>query len=340
MKTAIYSDVNQVKLVEKPIPEIAKDEALVKVSYSGICGTDLGILAGKHPRAKKFLTFGHEFIGQVAEIHNTNHNTIRVGDMVAVNPLLPCGRCFVCKRGYTHVCKNLRLIGIDSDGGMAEYAKVPLGNLVRVEEGSFHEEELALAEPIAVAVHAINQSEITEKNSTAIIGAGPIGLLIAYTLRFMGNKNISIADVNPGRLELASEIENINLINANEQDVVNKILLHNNGDEVDCVFEVSGSQNGIDCAIKAICPKGTIIQVGVHEEKRPIDLLAVLFEEITLKGVRVYTETDFMRAVGLIKTEHYNPRFVVTHIFCVEDIGKALDTIYSGGSVGKVLIKL
>ena len=339
MKTAIYSDVNQVKFVEKPIPEIAKDEALVKVAYSGICGTDLGILAGKHLRAQKFLTFGHEFIGRVAEIRNTNHNTIRVGDMVAVNPLLPCGSCFVCKRGFTHVCKNLRMIGIDFDGGMAEYAKVPLGNLVRVEEGGFHEEELALTEPIAVAVHAINQSEITEKNSAVIIGAGPIGLLIAYTLRFMGNKNISIADVNPGRLELASEIENINLINAKEQDVMTEMRRHNNGDEVDYIFEAAGSQDGIDSAIKAICPKGTIVQVGVHEEKRPIDLLAVLFKEVTLKGVRVYTEIDFRRAVELIKTECYNTKFVVTHIFSLEDIEKALDTIYSGRSVGKVLIK-
>jgi 2-desacetyl-2-hydroxyethyl bacteriochlorophyllide A dehydrogenase len=338
VKAAVYLDVGQVSIQEKPTPDVSAEAALVKVVYSGICGSDLWILSGRHPRAKRFLTFGHEFMGRIDKVHEENESGLQVGDLVVVNPLLGCGNCFMCKRGNTSNCIKLRMIGIDFDGGMAEYAAVPLANLIKIRNKYCIEKNLALTEPVAVAIHAIHQSGIKKDDSTLIIGAGPIGLLLAYTLNFLQTKKVIIAEIAPGRIELAQKISDVHVVDGRSVDMVQEILSYNNNEQIDYVFEASGSRNGIEISLGVVAPKGKVVQVGVHEEKREIDLVNVVFKEIHIMGVRVYTEGDFLEAIDILNTKGYNPQFVVTHVFPLEDVKKALDTIYSGNSVGKVLI--
>jgi (R,R)-butanediol dehydrogenase/meso-butanediol dehydrogenase/diacetyl reductase len=338
MKTAVYFDINQTKIIDKPIPQLAENEVLLEVSYSGICGTDLAIIAGKHPRAPKMVVFGHEFIGRVAEINTVKETSLRKGDLAVVYPLLECQQCFVCRRGDTHICKNLKMIGIDYDGGMAQYAKVPLDRLLKIDQPEVSERLLALAEPVAVALHAIREAKVVPTQTIAIIGAGPIGLLIAYILHYQGFMPFSIVDINPNRLGLAARIGTIHPVNASEVDAAKAIVDFNNHNEVDCVFEVTGTKDGLETAFKALAPKGTLMIVGVHKQNREINLQNILYNEQTLKGVRVYTETDFKDAVNLLINKDFNPGFVITHVFSLNDIDKALQTIAAGGKVGKVLL--
>jgi 2-desacetyl-2-hydroxyethyl bacteriochlorophyllide A dehydrogenase len=338
VKAAVYLDVGQVAIQEKPIPHIEGGAALVKVVYSGICGSDLWILSGKHPRAKRFLTFGHEFMGRIDKVDEENQSDIQVGDLVVVNPLLGCGNCFMCKRGNTSNCIKLRMIGIDFDGGMAEYAAVPLGNLIKIKNKYVREKNLALTEPVAVAIHAIHQSGIKKDDTALIIGAGPIGLLLAYTLHFLQTKKVIVSEINPGRIELAQKISDVHVADGRSVDVVQEILSYNGDEQIDYVFEASGSRNGIELSLEVVAPKGKVIQVGVHEGKREIDLVNIVFKEIHIMGVRVYAESDFLEAINILNTKGYNPEFIVTHVFPLEDVKKAIDTIYSGNSAGKVLI--
>jgi (R,R)-butanediol dehydrogenase/meso-butanediol dehydrogenase/diacetyl reductase len=338
MKTAVYYDVNQTRIIDKPIPQLAENEALLKVSYSGICGTDLAIIAGKHPRAPKMVVFGHEFIGRVAEINAVKGAPVKKGDLAVVYPLLECQQCFVCRRGDTHICKNLKMIGIDYDGGMAQYTKVPLDRLIKINQPEVSEQLLALVEPTAAALHAIRESKVVPAQTIAIIGAGPIGLLIAYILRYQGFIPLGIVDINPNRLELAAQIGEIHPVNASKVDAAKAIVDLNNHNEVDYVFEVTGTKDGLETAFKALAPKGTLMIVGVHKQNREINLQNILYNEQTLKGVRVYTETDFKDAVNLLLTKDFNPGFVITHVFPLKDIDKALQAIAAGGKVGKVLL--
>lgn len=338
MKTAVYFDVDQAKNIDKPKPELGEDEALLRVSFTGICGTDLAILSGKHPRAPKMVVFGHESVGRIVEIKSSNHLFAKTGDLVVINPLIECKQCFVCKRGDTHICKNLKMIGIDYDGGMAQYVKVPLSRLVKIDQSDASERLLALTEPVAVAVHAVDEANLSSNKTVAIIGAGPIGLLIAYLLHYRGFKRISIVDINPDRLELAARIEGIHPINALSTDAAKEIVKFNNSQEVDCIFEVTGSKDGLDSAFKSLSPKGTLMIVGVHKQNREIDLQNLLYNEQTIKGVRVYTEHDFEEATKLLVNKDFNPDFVITHIFPLKEINLALETIANGGKVGKVLI--
>jgi 2-desacetyl-2-hydroxyethyl bacteriochlorophyllide A dehydrogenase len=338
MKTAVYYDVNRTRIIDKPCPQLAENEVLLEVAYSGICGTDLAIIAGKHPRAPKMVVFGHEFIGRVAEINSMKETSIKKGDLAVVYPLLECQQCFVCKRGYPHICKNLKMVGIDYDGGMAQYAKVPLDRLIKIDPSDASEQLLALTEPVAVALHAIREAKLVPTQRVAIIGAGPIGLLIAYILRYQGFMPFSIVDINPARLELAAQIGKIHPVNACEADAARAIVDFNNHNEVDCIFEVTGTKDGLETAFKALAPKGTLMIVGVHKQNREVDLQNLLYNEQTFKGVRVYTETDFKDAANLLLAKDFNPGFVITHVFPLKDIDQALNAIAAGGKVGKVLL--
>ena len=120
MKTLVYAAPEKVEVRDMPVPEPKEGQVRIRVSYCGICGSDIGIFAGKHPRAKAPLVLGHEFIGTIESI-NGGSGRFKVGDRVSPYPLLSCGHCFACKTGIPHVCQTLKLIGIDVDGGIAEY---------------------------------------------------------------------------------------------------------------------------------------------------------------------------------------------------------------------------
>ena len=153
MIALVWTGTEQLELQERPVPDYT-GKVLIKVGYAGICGTDVSVYLGKHPRAKTPLVIGHEFSGTIEAIDDPAAGELKPGDRVIVNPLYFCGTCRACLKGNTHVCRSLRLYGTDSDGGMAQYAVVPAKNLYRMPEGM----DLSLAavvEPVAVVVHGL-----------------------------------------------------------------------------------------------------------------------------------------------------------------------------------------
>jgi len=199
MKAVVYLGPSHVKVTDVEQPLIRDGEALIRVAFSGICGTDLAIVSGKHPRAKPPLVLGHEFSGELVEINdNDGDSGFKPGNLVAVYPLLMCGKCLACRSGYAHVCRNLRLIGIDRAGSMAEYVSVPVCLLVKLDDG-IDMKLAALIEPVAVAVHSIRESGIGVGDKILITGAGPIGCLLALLLRNLGYENLIISEIKPHR---------------------------------------------------------------------------------------------------------------------------------------------
>ena len=132
MKAISYQGKSLIDVVDKPIPQATGDNVLIKVACAGICGTDLAIAAGKHPRATPSLVMGHEFVGTIVDLPPGAPPHLQIGDRVTANPLLACGTCYVCQAGLPHVCRNLKLIGIDTDGAFAEYVLVGANAVLKI----------------------------------------------------------------------------------------------------------------------------------------------------------------------------------------------------------------
>ena len=181
MKACVYADLETVEVHDIPKPVAAPDEALIKVSRAGICGTDLHIYLGHmDQRVTKPLVMGHEMCGELVEIPDGSGP--EVGDRVVVEPTVFCGKCAACKRGNTHVCQNLNFLGIDSPGAFQEFWNVPVDRLHAIPQ-SLSDNAAAMIEPLAVAVHDVRRAPVELGDQAVVIGGGPIGLLVAHAAR-------------------------------------------------------------------------------------------------------------------------------------------------------------
>jgi len=240
MQAGVYSGVENLKLQEWPKPELDAGEVLVKVRYAGICGTDMMIHAGMHPRVVPPRVLGHEIFGAVVETRAAADSKIKVGDRVAVFPLISCGRCAPCREGNAHVCEKLGLIGIDTDGGFAEYVKASPEQLIRVPP-SVDDEQAALVEPLSVAVHVVRTSEFTAGDTALVTGAGPIGNLIAQVLRAVGARRVLVSEAKPFRRNLAERM-GFAVVNPLETKPLEAIRSLTGESFADHVFEATGAK--------------------------------------------------------------------------------------------------
>jgi (R,R)-butanediol dehydrogenase / meso-butanediol dehydrogenase / diacetyl reductase len=220
------------------------DEVQVKVSYCGICGTDLHLFHGRMDHRMRLpQVFGHEIAGTVEAV-GCNVQSFAKGDGISVRPLIPCGNCPACRAGNSHVCQRLRFIGIDEPGGMQVFWTVPAHTLHRLPP-NMPLLEASLVEPLAVACHDVRRSRITQGEYAVVQGGGPIGILIALVARQAGAR-ILVAEVNPFRLQLIREL-GFEAINPKETDIASFVTTATGTAGADVVFEVSESRPPLTC---------------------------------------------------------------------------------------------
>lgn len=289
MKALVYYGPYEVKAADVPCPELKKGEALVKVAYAGICGSDLMIAAGKHPRARAPLILGHEFCGEVVEVCDPENKHL-VGQRVVVEPLLTCGRCRACWEGNYHVCETLGFLGIDAPGGMAEYAAVPVERLYSVDGLSW--EEAAVVEPVAVAVHAVRRSGFKVGEVAVVLGGGTIGQLVAQVLVVGGASEVIVSEASPYRREYLKKLP-VKVV-----DPTQEVLKEN---MADVVFEAAGVAETINYAINVARVRGVIVQLGLPKVPPATDVMKISFKELSWIGSRVYNRWDYLAAIKLIR---------------------------------------
>ena len=296
MKSIQYKATQQVEVTDKVLPEIGPGEALIKVAYAGVCGSDMIIYQGVHPRAKAPLVMGHEFSGTLVK----GHSTLAPGTPVTVYPLVSCGHCEPCKSGYAHVCNTLKLIGIDFDGGMAEYVKVPEDKVMPIPTG-FSLKLGAFIEPVAVGVHAVGRSRYKPGDSAVVYGAGPIGLCVAGCLRYFGASQVIVIEANPHRLEVARQM-GFATIDAANDDIRAKVLDYTRGRNADLAFDCAAHPSVQTTILDVLRVQGTSVVVGSYKKPPEVDLLKVEFKELTLIGTRVYERRDFEVAIAILQS--------------------------------------
>lgn len=324
MKTLVYAAPEKVEIREMAVPEPQEGQVRIKVKYCGICGSDIGIFTGKHPRAQAPLVLGHEFIGTIDAI-NGGSGKFKVGDRVSAYPLISCGHCFACETGIPHVCQTLKLIGIDVDGGIAEYVTCDESVLFKIDE-SVSDKAASVIEPLAVIIRTVHQADFKALDSAVVVGAGPIGILTGIVLKHLGASKIIISDIDELRLDMCKEFgfETVNVKNDNLIDYVNNAT---NGVGVDVVFECSGSEVAALEMTKLCRIGGTICLTGVHKVPHAVNLQDVNFKEQTLIGSRVYTMREFGQAVVFAKEIAPELEKIVTHIVPLTESTKVFDLI-------------
>lgn len=294
MTAAVWTGARDLQVGTVEAPEVPAGWAVVEVAYNGICGTDLSILRGAHPRAAAPLILGHEIAGWVERPGDSGPDA---GALVAVEPLITCGRCWACRTGHRHVCRRLGLYGIDAPGGMAQYVALPPQALHPV-PAHVDPRTATLAEPLAVAVHAVRQSGMRPGDTVAVLGAGPIGVLTALVARHEGAGSVVIDEPRQWRRQAAGAL---GLEVVPEGATMTEVLEAPTGGEgADVTFD-SAAHPAVAAQLSNVTRvRGRIVVVGVYKKPTEVDLQAVCFKEQTMVGVRVYTSADMAQAVELI----------------------------------------
>ena len=294
---------------------------MVEPAYVGLCGTDLHICAGEHPRARPGLVIGHEIVGRLAAACGD----LPAGTAVFVNPLLSCGTCLACRRGRSHVCERLGLIGIDADGGAAELVAAPADHLLAL-PATLDLRRAALVEPLAVAVRAVRRGGLKIGERVHVVGAGPIGLLVGSCARAAGAASVTLSEPVARRAEAATTF-GLDLVDLAAQDHT-----------ADVVFDCTGHPSVAPTVLGWAAAGGTVVTVGAYPGVVGVNLQDLMFGELRLVGTRVYTPDDVSAAVALIAQGAIDVERVITDVLPVAEGAHAIAHLRAGAEL-KVLIK-
>ncbi len=336
MKAAYYTGNKTFSIESVTPPPPARGEVAIDVAYCGVCGTDLHAFHGKMDgRIGLHRIIGHEMSGTVQAV-GEGVDDLEIGEHVVIRPLVACGKCPACAAGHEHICHNLKFLGLDTDGAFQQRWSVPRETVHRI-PADMPLEFGALVEPVAVACHDVSRSRLAAGEDVLIIGGGPIGMLIAMVAAEAG-ANVILSEVSEQRLEFARS-RGFQAINPRQSDVGETVHQLTGGKGADVVFEVSGTQPGVDAMTEAVAARGRIVMVAIHAEKPKVDLFRFFWREIELLGARVYGAEDFERAIELIAGGKIDCRAMITDIRGLDDITAAFDALTGNPQAMKSLIK-
>ncbi|MBC8491298.1 MAG: zinc-dependent alcohol dehydrogenase family protein [Candidatus Marinimicrobia bacterium] len=300
---AVLFDGTEIKLVEKAIRKIRTNEVLLKVSICGICGTDIKILAGKS-HASPPVILGHEFCGVVEECGN-NVQTLAKGDFVSVDPNIFCGHCQYCRKGKVNLCENLIALGVDIDGGFAEYCIVPEKQCYKIPK-TLAPVMAALMEPLSCVIYGFQHADIQPGDSVAIVGGGVIGIMMLKLARLSAARQIIVVEPDAKRRELCRAIGADAVFNPNDKNADEEIIKFTRGG-AEVVIECVGSVAAVDQAYRLVKNGGKLIIFGVSsvDQKRAISPYDIFRKDITIRGSFLNPFT-FKTAVDLVASGKIN----------------------------------
>jgi len=340
MKAIYFEKPNSIEVKERPIPEISDGEALVRVKYIGICGTDVHVFQGHHATAIYPLIPGHEFVGEVAAVKGEDAVNFKLGDKVAAQEIIACGHCDACAKGEPNACEKLRIIGVHTDGGFAEYVRVKTNRMYKLPDDS-NLLVASLIEPLAVAVHDIHMSGLKAGQTALIIGGGPIGLLIAMVARYAGARKVVISEVIASRRKFAEELGFIT-VDPLEDGTDARLNELSEGHGFDVSFEAAGVPSAITTCVDNTRNTGTIVQIAITKGAYPVDLGKVFAKELRIQGVRIHSQYAFAVATRMAVEGSLGKGFekLISKVFTIDEAKEAFDYAITNKDAFKVIIKV
>lgn len=282
--------------------------AIIKIKRIGICGTDLHAFRGTQPFFNYPRVLGHELSGDLVEADGAPGFTI--GERVTFIPYINCEQCIACRSGKPNCCVNIKVCGVHTDGGMAEYYSIPSRLLVHGENLSY--DELALVEPLAIGAHGIRRAAVEPGEFVLVIGAGPIGLGTMEFAKIAGARVIAM-DVNDNRLQFCKDRLNIpHTVNALE-DAKEQISKITGGDMPTVVIDATGSQKAINSGFQYMAHGARFVLIGLQKEEISFSHPEFHKREATLMSSRNATRADFEHVIDSVKKGLVNPLAYITH---------------------------
>lgn len=325
MKSLIWEN-NDIKLVEKPYPKLLDSrDAIVKVTLSSICTSDLHIKHGHIPMAKQGVTLGHEFVGEIVEL-GASINNLNIGDRVSANVETFCGECFFCKKGFINNCeKGGWQLGCVIDGAQSEYVRVPFADmgLNKLPENVSDRSALFVGDVLASGYFGAELCEIQSDDIIAIIGAGPVGLCSMASARIFGASKIIAIDINQSRLEVARQHNLADVIlNPLNCDLENEIKKYTENRGADCVIEAAGAEDTFEMAWKIARANAKVALVGLYDKAQNLPLPDMYGKNLVFKtgGVDAIHSEDLIK---LISEKKLNTDFLITQTFKLSEIENA-----------------
>lgn len=326
------------KLKRAPVPDVDNVSCLVRVDAASICGTDLHIYewdAWASSRLKPPLVVGHEFCGTIVEVGDEVQG-LQVGDTVAGEGHLFCGRCYYCGTGQAHICEAGRIIGVDTDGCFAEYVRMPAQNLWKLDE-DVSPEIGAIHDPLGNAVHSVVTAGVSGR-TVAVVGCGPIGLASVAVAKRAGATAVFALDVNSYRLELARTMGADLAIGETGAAAVARLREATRGRGVDVVLEMSGHAGGLSTGLDALRKGGQVVLLGLFKGSVSVDVNEqIIFKELTVHGINGRRLFDTWYEMTALLRSGLDLSPIVTHTFPLADYERAFETLQSG-QCGKIVL--
>lgn len=331
MKAWVLHGVNDLRLEMVPDPVLTPDEVLIRVKAAGICGSDIPRIyqTGAHTYP---LIPGHEFSGEVVKA-GSKAGEKWLGKRVGIFPLIPCGICEPCRKSQYEMCRNYSYLGSRRDGGFAEYAAVPVENLIELpDEVSF--QSAAMLEPMSVAVHALRRLAPKQSETVAVCGLGTIGLLMVMFLHESGVKNILAVGNKRSQEDTLSELgmTETAFCNSREQDAVEWLECQTDGRGVDVFFDCVGKNETLTQAVRAVSPGGRICLVGNPASDMSLEkdvYWKILRDQLTLMGswnscFTCCLEDDWHYVLECLIGGRIKPQKLISHRFPLEQLDRGL----------------
>lgn len=337
MKASYYNCDKTFTLGACSPAEPKSGEVRIRVAYCGLCGTDLHVYHGNmDTRVGCERIIGHEMSGTVEAV-SADVLDIAIGDNVVVRPLVHCNECAACLNGYSHICQNLKFLGLDSDGALQQSWTVARYTVHKLPDG-VSLKHAALVEPTAVACHDVSRSRMSAGEDVLVIGGGPIGILISMVAKHKGG-NVVISEINEQRLSIANSL-GFDTVNPSQVNVGQYMYETTGHKGADVIFEVSGSQAGVHCMTSAAAARARIVMVAIHAEQPRINLFDFFWREIELLGARVYTADDFDVAIEMIASGSIDCESIITNVQGLDKVGEVLADLSSNPRALKSLIRV
>lgn len=317
MLQQVMTAPGRIEFNEIPVPKVKEDEVLIRIMKIGICGSDIHVYHGEHPFTSYPVTQGHEVSGQIVEL-GENVSYFKVGQKVTIQPQVVCGKCYPYRHGKYNLCEELKVMGFQTAGMASHYFAVDASKVTILPDKLSYDEG-AMIEPSAVAVHAVRQAgDITGLN-IIVLGAGPIGNLVAQAAKGLGANKVLITDISDFRLAKAKECGVEHCINTKVLDLEEVIINTFGPDKADIIYDCAGNNTTMGQAIKCARKGSTIILVAVFAGMATVDLAVANDHELDIKSTMMYRNEDYITAIELVDQNLIKLKPLISKYFNFKD---------------------
>lgn len=325
MLQQVMTAPGRVEFREVPAPQPGAGQVLVKIMKIGVCGSDIHVYHGKHPFTKYPVTQGHEVSGKIAAL-GEGVTGFSVGQKVTIEPQVVCGKCWPCTHGKYNLCEELKVMGFQTTGTASEYFAVDAAKVTELPPAMSYSEG-AMIEPLAVTVHAARRAGDLSGKKVAVLGAGPIGILLAQSAKALGAAAVLITDISAPRLALARTCGVDFAVNTGERDFGAALVEAFGPDKADVIYDCAGNDTTMGQAIRYARKGSTIILVAVYAGLAHVDLAVLNDHELDLNTSMMYRHEDYVDAIRLVEAGKVQLKPLMSRHFAFRDYQAAYEYI-------------